>query len=119
MIKKAVLLLGISILVLSMTGCTQIKSFLTDYTGQLCHTWSRDGDSSYKIEFNTDNTGLALNKNTNDFLFDWRFDPKDEDTMIWEIHHSSEVRVVKFYFLGENNEILVLEWDGHPTVYSR
>ena len=113
--KKNLIIVFTLIPVLCLSGC--LEAFLGDRTDDLIGDWDRDGSPDYKIRLNEDGTGVALSRNANDYLFDWRLDPDTDDIMYWEI--DGETTRVVYYYLLKEGEILVLEWDGSPSVYEK
>lgn len=112
--RKLIIIPLLLTLVLSLSGCLEI---LADDSAKLIGDWVRDGNSSYRVRLQKNGQGVALNKATNDYTFEWRLDPDEANIMYWEIDGAS-TRVVHYYLLKEDS-ILVLEWDGMPTVYER
>lgn len=112
MIKKAIVLV---VVFASLSGCVDLDILMGN--PKLEGTWKQDGTKPYQIRFQEDNTGIALNDQTNDYFFTWRLDSDDKGVMYWEID-GKPTRVVYFTLL-HNDNVLVLVWEGNPTVYKR
>jgi len=113
--RKLLIICPLLIAIISLSGC--LGEIFGSTEAQLYGDWSKDGNSNYRIRFQKNGEGVALNQNSEDYTFSWRLDPDRNDIMYWEIEGVS-TRVIHYYLLKEG-ELLVLEWDGMPSAFMR